>query len=139
MKKSSGQTLLEVLVALAAVVIVLGAITTAVMLSLKQSVGSSSQTRAAQLSQEGLEMVKPQVQTVTEDTVACLGESGTLTPETDCDGRANLERVYRRTVSISSDPAQCATLKKVTVSVAWSDTICQPGVFCHVTPLTTCL
>jgi type II secretory pathway pseudopilin PulG len=138
-ERENGQTLLEVLVALAAVIIILSAITTAALLSLRQSVGSSSETRASQLAQEGLELMKSQVGTISQDTLACLGDTGTLEPVTACQDIANLEQTYRRTVSVTTDPTQCATLKKVTVTVFWNDAVCRNQALCHTTPLTTCL
>lgn len=129
---ANGQSLLEVLVALSAVLIILAAVTSIVISSLNQAVSSKEYSSATQHAQEGLAQVRG-IDGITEGEF-CLGENGEL-EDGLCIG-ANLGK-YKRDVIIGS--ADCGgVLKKITVSVSWTDSTCKGEPFCRVVPVTSC-
>lgn len=132
-----GQTLIEVVVILAASVILLTALTTVIVSSLDSSTFSKNQNQASQYAQQGIEIVR--VARPTPDKTYCLGSDGILTEA--CDGRANIDN-FKRDVSVLSD--KCGTdvvsgVNEISVTVSWTDGKCAQGqAFCHNVKLVSC-
>lgn len=63
LKNKSGQTLLEALIALALLMIILSAVSVAVLTSLSNSTYIKQQNQATKLGQQGLEYIRDQIQT----------------------------------------------------------------------------
>jgi type II secretory pathway pseudopilin PulG len=136
-----GQTLLEVLVALAAMVVILTSITAVVLSSLKQSSTSSVLTRATQYAQEGIELAKGYSDLEMGKTY-CLNADGNHTDKRTCDTTANIGGKFRRQLTTGNagiNNKECHDLLKLTVSVSWTDSACIGGSYCHTIPINTCL
>ncbi len=128
----SGQTLLEVLVALSAVLIILTAVTSIVISSLSQSVSSKDYSGATQYAQEGLVSIEQQEHLGTG--MYCLAADGSSTVGT-CP-ESQLEK-YRREAVI--DQSACGDmLKKITVIVSWTDSTCKTAPYCRTVELSSC-
>lgn len=131
--KSEGQTLIEVLVALSAILIVLSAITSIVISSLDQASVAKNTSVASQLAQEGIEEMK--LLELPSDGEYCMGDDKSLSSG-PCNEFNTLGQ-YIRSVTIST--GDCTPLKEVSVKVSWTDSRCGSTPFCHVSPLTTCM
>jgi Tfp pilus assembly protein PilV len=129
--KQTGQTILEVLVALSAGIIILTAITGVVLRSLDQS--AVIRSKAVQYAQEGMEIVRGTGGFAAGETF-CLGQDNQLIPG-DCSLVSS--DVYKREVTI--EQKDCGTLQKVTVSVSWRSVKCTDQSYCERVPLSTCL
>lgn len=147
MNTQKGQTLIEVIVALGAAVIVITAITVVVINALSNVQFSKNQNSATQYAQEGLEIVRRLRDTnypalVALDGVHCVGEeqnwvSGIATCET-----RNIESTYVRQIEIdSSAPIECSDGTQVTSIVKWADGKCtdRSNLYCHEVRLVSCL
>ena len=130
---TSGQSLIEVLVALSAAIVVLSSITFLILTSLNQAVGSKNTALAAQHAQQGMELAKTQPANLSVGTRYCVGSSG-LFSQGACTG-ANLG-IFKREALIEG--TSCGTLKKVTVTVSWSDSKCTTA-FCQKVIETSCI
>lgn len=132
--KSSGQSLLEVLVALSVLLIVLSAITAIVLSSLTEAEYSKNVNLATQYAQEGMEFARGRGNFQPNDQF-CLGANSTFV--SGLCGAANLG-IFKREVTV--DTSGCgARLRKVTVTVSWSDGRCGNTPFCHKVPITSCI
>lgn len=151
-----GQTLLEAIIALGAILIVLSATSVAVVTSLNNSSFVKQQNQANKLAQQGMEYVRDRIstdkfadyvglsQTVATST-QCLGELSTPSPFTP--GRcatANIQNTFKREVTFSS-VTQCGSSSsfvdglEVIVDVSWASGKCPVGnTFCHKQELKSC-
>ncbi len=155
MKKQSGQTLLEALIALATAVVIISAMTVIVLSSLGNAQFSKNQNQATQYAQQGIEFLKNLSQSNWSTFSAynltnyCMPSDNSLPPKTgqDCGSPPNNVGIFSREVAIrqSSDslntcspPANSAL---VTVSVGWSDNKCTSAtdVYCHKIKLISCI
>lgn len=130
---ASGQTLIEVLVALSAAIVVLSSITYLVLTSLNQAVGSKNRALAAQYAQEGMERAKVQSGSLTIGSRYCVGSTGVFS--SGACSAANLG-IFKREVYVEG--TSCGTLKKVSVTVSWTDSKCTAA-FCQKVAETSCL
>lgn len=157
--KEKGQTLIEALVALGAAVLVLSAITVAVISALNNTQYTKNQNLATQYAQQGIEIMRQINQSSWEtfssynarryclaqgDTFPCpLGSatgSCSQSSQTSCGQNYG---IFVREVDIAQgSEASCSDESiGVTVIVSWSDGKCtDPGnVYCHNVKLNSCL
>lgn len=159
-----GQSLLEVLAALGAGVIVLTAITVAVITSLSNAQFSKNQNIATQYAQEGMELLRKMRDS---DWAAfsflsgsyCLDKGDTLLNIADRRNTTyagcvkgnppspepvNVSPIFVRQVDIqfvaiiSEDDPPCEGNMKGTVGVSWASGKCTSGTFCHTVSLVSC-
>lgn len=154
MKNQRGQTLLEVLLALGATLLVVGAITTVVISSLNNAQFTKNQNLANNYAREGLEVIrKIRDSDWTEfrlySNSYCLSNVSShidllpLAAGANCG--PNLLGIFSRQVDLThtttpecADGNSISSLVKVTVS--WSDGKCPSGnIFCHKVGLISCL
>lgn len=150
----SGQTLIEIILALSVAVAVITGITFAITSSLKNATFSKNQNLASLYAQEGLEVVRairdrswasftslpggPNF-CLPQNSTTLVGRSGL-----DCDGEGNVG-IFIREIMLNNNHPDCAgaanTKVKVTVLVKWSDSICpstMPFNYCHEVKLVSC-
>lgn len=147
----TGQSLIEVLLALTVAAVILGAIVTAVISSLSNAQFAKNQNLASQFASQGMELIK-QIRD-TEDQLTeprlddkagqyCFGEDAKLTDAASCS--QNVGGVYVRTIDIEQNSTECNAISTntyyVIVSVAWWGNECtDPTDFCHKVKLASCL
>lgn len=136
-----GQTLIEVMVAMAVGVLVLTAITSSVLTSLVNSRVSSESNEASQFVQQGLEIARSS-RTAAAGTY-CLDEGTdklTGIPQGTCT-TANINGKYIRTVDVQKGTAgECGIdVNKAVVTVKWTDSKCTDGAYCHKSVVSTCV
>jgi len=150
--KIKGQVLIEVLVALSASVLVLGAITVAVVTSLNSAQLAKNQTLATQYAQDAIEQVKELSETDwatfnKKGGSNCLQATGELQPEADEEGGVcplDENNFFKREIIIyppnpNNNDNKCQSSDEVEVKVSWTDNKCQATSFCHNVDLKTCL
>lgn len=155
-----GQSLLEVLAALGAGVIVLTAITVAVITSLSNAQFSKNQNIATQYAQEGMELLRKMRDS---DWAAfsslssgsyCLDKGDTFLDNADRKNTAlagcsrtvlvspepvNVSPIFARQVDIVTEASSaCGSNRKATVLVSWASGKCTSGAFCHTVSLVSC-
>jgi hypothetical protein len=161
---TKGQTLVEVIVALGAAVLILSALTIAVVTGLHNVSQSSAQNAAAQSAETGMEVVQ-QMRDSDWATLSslsgsyCLADScsslsasaGSCGPKIGSSCGVNVDNLYVREVTLSKDAASCLTTSpvpsapvsqvKVNVTVSWKDSKCTNASdpYCHKTSLESCL
>jgi hypothetical protein len=130
-----GQTILEVLIALSALLVLLSAISVIILSSLNQSVSSNNLTQATLLAQEGIELARGKAD-LSVGEVYCVGEDKIfqLSPGTCQESAIG---IFQREVSL--EPGNCGSGNEVRVAVSWSDAKCSNGELCHTSPVSSCL
>jgi type II secretory pathway pseudopilin PulG len=137
-----GQTLIEVLVALATAGIVITAITVVVTASLNNAQFTRDQNAATNYAQQGMELVR---ELRDSDLVTfrsytgtyCLAKSQTALGTSQSSCAKNVDAFTR---SVVIDQTGCgANNAKISVSVSWTDGKCPANNNCHSVPLVTCL
>lgn len=161
--KYKGQTVLEVVVALGAGIVVLSALTMAVVTSLNNAAQSNSETQAGQFAEQGIEIMRGMrdnnyVSFSSLSGTYCLAAScsaattalGTCGPRTTSCG-TNVSNKFVREVQVEQNTSACLVSNvtpapgskqtRVIVNVAWTDNKCKDAndPYCHVTSLDTCL
>lgn len=152
-----GQSLIEVLIALAAAVAVVAAIAVTVVTSLSNVDFTKNQNLATQYSREGLEVVRQIAKnnwtnfTTYRSSNYCLADINvnpalTVMEPSGCNQNVGLQNgnyIFKRQIVISQDDSsKCSGNGNVKVEsiVSWSDSRCQTGtVFCHNVSLESCL
>jgi len=143
----SGQSLIEVLIALAASVAVVSAIAVTVITSLSNAEFTKSQNLATQYSREGMEIVRQIAKNNWTDFLNyknvnyCLNK-GSITPTTmvglNC-GK-NIDNIFDRQLTIDPKSLRCISSIEITSTVLWTDSKCQTGdILCHQIKLRSCL
>lgn len=160
MLDNRGQTLLEALIALTILVIILGAVATAVLTSINNSSFIKQQNQANKLAQQGLEYVRDRINNsggtafkTYLNYAGLLGSTGTqcfndLNATTvftfgPCSA-ANVQGIFKREATFTS--ASCNTTGNdfanglnVTVNVYWSSGKCPiSNTFCHRQKVSSC-
>ena len=147
-----GQSLIEVLLALGAAVVIITAITAVVTSALNNAQFSKNQNLANQYAQQGMEVVRA-IRDKSSGTFFslpggpnfCLPQNSTELVNRsgpDCDGEGNVG-IFIRAITLKND-SDCAgaanTKVKATVSVAWNDSKCTSAgnPFCHEVKLVSC-
>ena len=156
----AGQTLLEVLLAFSASILVLSAIIIGITTSLSNTQYTKNQNLANSYAKEGMAVVRqirdsswPKFSFYNTNTTYCLNQSSvalteSVLPSLTCG--PNVAGVFSRSVKFEHASASCiadpscsgpACLRgsKVTITVSWSDNKCPVGApFCHRVELITC-
>lgn len=168
-KKSSGQTLLEVIIALSTAVVIISAIVVMVINGLNNAQFAKNQNLASNYAQQGMEIVRK-----TRDSnlygfqnnylgsgTYCLAKTDNSLPGRTFNScpitvrcSLNIDNTFIREVCIdnSSDSTNNCPIPtiapsgpinyvtQVTVRVSWSDSKCPPdNVYCHESKLVSCL
>ncbi|MGE5041623.1 MAG: type IV pilus modification PilV family protein [Candidatus Levyibacteriota bacterium] len=155
-----GQTLLESLIALAAIVIILGAISTAVLISVNNASYIKHQNQANKLAQQGMEYIRDQINNGGSFTfnqyknnlasgAHCLDDF-TAVPVPNpiiesgaCSG-ANLQGIFKREVTFVAGECNTggggdfANGLRVTIDVKWTSGKCTGSAFCHDQAISSC-
>jgi Tfp pilus assembly protein PilV len=142
--KEKGQTLIEVLIALACAAIIISAITVVVTTSLSNAQFSKNQNLATKYATEGLEFVR---RIRDSDYIAfkaypngtyCLAKPlpASLGSPATC-STPNVDNVFIRAAALN-DSACGANQIQVAVTVTWTDNKCYTGQYCHSSSLTSC-
>lgn len=139
-----GQTLIEVLVALSAVVMIVSAIAVVIIASLNNAQFSRDQDLATKYAQEGMEILR-KVRNSDYTTFKsyggtyCLAKGQASLPSSTTSCTATNVDNFVRMIQIEQTPGCNPNSAKATVTVAWTDGKCQSSsVFCHKTELVSC-
>lgn len=152
-----GQTLIEVLVALAVAALIISAISIAVITSLNNAIFSKNQNLATQYAQEGMEMMRRLKNTNWNTlnnygnsdgsrTYYCLDKGSVVLRTMDGDKCGQNIDIFMRRVTVEKNNSYCklegsAILgTRLIVSVFWSDGKCRDAVnpFCNKTEVVSC-
>ncbi len=148
LKDESGQTIIEAVIALAAISVIVTAITIAILNAVNNSQFVKSQNLANKYAQQGMEYVRS-VQAENIEKFANFSVTHSfnndliLTPGKS--EAVNVGSAHIRNIYFSNDEPPClvagrAVLKKVTVVVNWSSGKCKSDDrFCHNTTLVSCI
>lgn len=139
----SGQTLIEVVVALGIAIIIISAVVAVVLSALRGAEMSRAQNNAAHLAQQGIEVVRQLRNTdyagfQTKEGVYCLDKNST-TLRSDCSLTTPNVDTYVRSVSILQTSTCASGTASVSATVAWTDGNCANSTYCHTVNLITCL
>lgn len=159
--KEKGQSLIEVLVALAISVVVITAVTLATISALYNSQFSKNQNLASQYAQQGMEIIR-KIKVSDPSTFSslsgeyCMAEGCTLLngnigddcgpPSGNCNSKKTGE-IFVREANIDRQSSRCdpdnvgsPSAVEAKVSVSWSDGKCPlDNVYCHSAELVSCL
>lgn len=161
-KKQSGQTLLEVLIGLAAAVIVIGAISVTTFSALNNAQFGKNQNAATAYAQEGIEIARNMRDRnygvfKALDGSYCLGQTCTQI-DTSGNGNRNIPSSYcgvspcqqnigifiRQITVTNSVATECGLdsnskpFTKVTANVSWYDNKCGTNPYCHNVTISSC-
>lgn len=140
----SGQSLIEVLVALGIISFIILAVATVVISSLNNTQLSKDQNMATKYASEGLEITR----SIRNSNFATFGSyAGTYCLPKDAEtlgtsqGGCSQPNVdyFIRSIQIEHTPGCGANVSKVTATVSWNDGKCQNNSYCHKSQLETCL
>ena len=150
-KNQRGQSLIEALIALGSAVIIVAAITIAVITSVNNTDFSKNQNLATQYAQQGMELLRHKSEAdwalfATLSGDYCLDEGKTTLVNAGFGCTPNIKNAnsvlyFVRSVNISQNNAVCRGGASVSVSVSWNDGKCtnQTNKYCHSTKLDSCL
>jgi type II secretory pathway pseudopilin PulG len=146
---NSGQTLVEVSIALSAVLLTLAAIAILIVISVSNSVYIKNQSQAAKYAQEGMEQVRylknnniPLFSSY--DGSWCMGDGNSLTISSGACSVVNVNSQYIRQVDFEKNSldVNCSQQTKVIVTVRWQSTKCigsdTNARYCHKSVLISC-
>lgn len=157
MTKNKGQTLIEVLVALAAIVVVTSAITIAVITSLNNAEYSKTANLATQYAQQAMEQIKSMRNTDYATFASLVGNycyakacaklvstTDTSNPCWQKQGQYCVQNVdtFVREIALEQNSATCGGIAtKVTVKISWADSKCtdRTNLYCHQEVLVSCM
>lgn len=140
-----GQSLIEVLIALAASVAVVTAIAITVITSLANVEFTKNQNLASQYSREGMEITKKIakdnwgsfINTYTSKNY-CLNDTNSL-EVMGAGGCGQNVGIFIRQIVIEQDSVLCENSIKVSSNVSWSDSKCtSEDPFCHTVTIESC-
>lgn len=141
--KNKGQTMLEAVIALAAILLVLAAVSISVISSLSNSTFIEQQNQANKLAQQGMEYLRDQITNngkfadfASTPGTYCFNDIALLNPFTPgiCT-TANIQE-FKREVTFTT--ADCNGIKAV-VYVRWVNGKCTGGTtFCHKQEISSC-
>lgn len=147
--KNAGQTIIEAAIALSVIMLILGAITVAVLTSLNSSQFIKSQSLAVKLAQQGMEKIRyiRNNDPATFNTYAavsqayCMDQNNNITLAGAACTTVNIPQdSLIREVVFDSSSSDCSTGTKVTVRVYWSSGKCSStNRYCHKSELISCL
>ncbi len=140
-----GDTLIEVLVALAIAAVVISAITALGITSLNNAKYIATQEQATKYTQEGMETIRKirngnYAAFAGYTGVYCLAKNAATLGSVSTCTTPNIDNTYIRSVEIVQD-GDCngSNIAHATVRVFFSDGKCAPGTYCHSTELSSCL
>jgi Tfp pilus assembly protein PilV len=154
---NKGQSILEAVVALSVAVVIVSAITVAIITSVNNADYSKNQNLATQYAQQGIEILRQLSESnwgvfSAYSGTYCLAQGASLPSAPGATGcgqninDANNNPFFVRQVQIVQIPASqttanCTGSYDVTVSVSWTDSKCQNALnlYCHQVSLDTCL
>lgn len=158
LKQNSGQTLIEAIVALSALLISLAGISIAVIYAVNNTTFIKNQNLASKYAQEGMEYLKnktdngemvslnPPVQTKYNDDFRnlsgpfCMNEDHTLSSSTsECN--TNIQGFFKRSVTFDKDTCggKAFSGSEVTVIVKWTSSKCpSDNTYCHKAEFHSC-
>lgn len=139
-----GQTLIEVLVALASAVFVITAITILGISSLSNAQFIKDQGQASQYAQAGMEFMRglrdiDYIGFRNYSGTYCLAKAQTILGSVQgaC-STPNIDNRYIRSVQIQQNGGCGLNLTSVNVIVSWIDSKCASGVYCHSSKISSC-
>lgn len=135
-----GQTLIEVLIAMAVGLVVVSAITIAVISALNNAQFSKNQNLATQYVQEGMEVVR-RIKNSSNLLVGdyCLNKGSLVLRQKPAAGCGQNVDIFVREINVTSPlSGPCSNQLKATVFVQWTDSKCSGGAFCHEVKLVSC-
>lgn len=155
-----GQTIIEATIALALIVVVLGAISVVVILGLNNSTFVKDQTQASKYAQDGMEYIRylsnnfpgteegefnGQVSNniycfnELDDEIQDLSDRLSAVFSVTCNDQPNIEGRFVREVVFKYLDSSCDNGTKVEVTVSWSGGKCEStNRFCHKSELSSC-
>lgn len=128
-----GQTLIEVVAALGVSLVVISAMTVAVITALSTAQFSKNQNLATQYAQQGMEIMREksntEFNTFTSSATYCLSKnSTTLVASGGTSCTANIDSTFVRQVTVEPGSTDCNSGgsggTKITVTVSWTDSKC---------------
>ena len=155
-----GITLIEALVSFAVGLIIVTAITIAVLSALVNSQSSKNRNLAASYAQQAMEILRQKRDSgssfsngsycLRKDCAnfSSLGTGCAPNVGTGCDTNQDLTNgfsfrrqvdIERRQVDIESGSGKCGGLNKFTVTVSWTDNKCSSNAFCNSVQLISCM
>lgn len=153
--KQQGQTLIEVVISLATVVVIITSITFAVTSSLNNADFTKNQTFASNFAQQGIEIIRA-MRNNSYNNFNSL--SGSYCLADNCNSITNVSgdvcgpkggiagcgqntgNIFVRQVDLEVLSSTCNNVAtKATVTVSWTDGKCASQVFCHNVKAITCL
>ncbi len=150
MKKQTGQTLLEILLAFSVLILVLSAIVVGITTSLSNTQYTKNQGLATAYAKEAIAVVRQIKDSSWSDfssktqPVYCLPQNSTTLTEPSLPPNCGQNvGIFSREISFAHSSPDCANAdilgSKVTVRVSWSDNKCPIGnPFCHKIEFITC-
>ncbi len=139
-----GDTLIEVLIALAIASVVISGITVLGTTSLSNARFVASQDQATKYAQEGIEIVRQirnsgYVNFANYNGVYCLGQGATSLGAAGAScTTVNIDNAYIRSVQIAQNDGCGVNLAHAIVAVSWTDGKCASGIYCHSSKLSSC-
>jgi Tfp pilus assembly protein PilV len=142
-----GQGLIEALIALGAAVIIIAAMTIAVITALNNADFSSYQNLATNYAQQGIEIIQQKSQLAwttipVNQATYCLAQGATdLPPQAvfSC-ATINVDNKFVRQVTFTPKSGSCGGSTQVEVTVSWTDGKCSGAAdYCHQVTLDSCL
>ncbi len=138
-----GQSIIEVLVALSVAVILISTAVAVVLTALKSSQNSKIRNQAYRYAQEGLETVRRMRDSNFSEFNAregeyCLDKDSHELTSPCTQSVANVD-MFLRKISITQTSDCGVGVASVSATVAWNDTDCTSGGFCHTVNAVTCL
>jgi len=146
---SWGQTLIEVLLGLSIASIILGALGSSIISSLRNAQFAKNQNLASHFASQGMEIIR-QIRDRKDDFnlgnfagTYCLPEDGELDPKPNCPLNVGTPASYSRKVTIAQgDPSsncESDAYYYIVVSVSWWDNACGDFSPCHKANQASCL
>ena len=139
----SGQTLIEVVVALGVAITIISAVVAVVLSALRGAEISRTQNQASHLAQEGMEVVRQLRNTdyngfQTKSGIYCLDKNSS-TLRSSCSLTTPNVDTYVRSISILQTSTCTSGTASVSATVSWTDGTCLNSTYCHSVNLSTCL
>jgi hypothetical protein len=141
-KNIAGQAIIEAVVALATILVILSAISVAIITSVNNSDYIKKQTLAKKIAEQGMEHIRylrnnsPGVFfAITPNETQCMGEDNSIGL---CSGQINIPDYFKREVFFVQNSDHCVGGTLVTVTVRWTSGKCDTGEFCHSSKLVSC-
>lgn len=147
MTNSKGQTLLEMAIALSAILLTLAAIAIAIVTSVNNSQFIKSQSQASKYAQQGMEVIRYMrnnniLSFNSYSGTNCMDSNNTISVDTGNCGGVNIGGSFIRQVDFSKLSTDCSFGTLIRVTVKWSSTKCDASTiesrFCHKSELVSC-